>query len=77
VQNWRYTNGISIEKIKTLGNNYAPSKVTGQEVCPEWSLGLIQEYKAILMALYTTGFRNPNFGLNPKFKKLILVHNSR
>jgi len=38
---------------------------------------LIQAYKAILMALYPTDSVNLNFcpDLNPKFKKLILVHN--
>ena len=38
---------------------------------------LIQAYKAILMALYTRDPVNLNFYLNPnpKFKKLILVHN--
>jgi len=36
---------------------------------------LIQAYKAILIALYPTDPINPNFCPNPKFKKLILVHN--
>ena len=36
---------------------------------------LIQAFKAILIALYPTDTVNPNFFPNPKFKKLILVHN--
>ena len=38
---------------------------------------LIQAYKVILMALYPTDPVNHNICLNPdpKFKKLILVHN--
>jgi len=38
---------------------------------------LIQAYKAILMALNPRDSVNPNFCStpNPKFKKLILVHN--
>jgi len=38
---------------------------------------IIQAYKVILMALYPTDTVNHNFCLipNPKFKKLILVHN--
>jgi len=38
---------------------------------------LIQVYKAILMALYPTDPLDLNFCLNPnpRFKKLILVHN--
>jgi len=36
---------------------------------------LIKAYKAILMAIYPSDPVNPNFGPNPKFKKLILVHN--
>ncbi len=38
---------------------------------------IIQAYKAILMALYPSDPVHPNFcpNPNPKFKKLILVHN--
>jgi len=51
-----------------------------QEVCAQLILCLsvlIRAYKAILMALYPTDSVNLNFcpDPNPKFKKLILVHN--